>query len=171
MTFGHEFNKFQSMANLSSSSVQKVQDELKRLGFSNEVVELQATTRTSAEAAQAVGCRVEQIAKSIVFRARKTDQPVLVIASGPNRVNEKKIGELISGPLGKADADYVRQTTGFVIGGVPPVGHLEKLEVFIDEDLLQYEEIWAAAGSPHAVFRLTPSDLVKMTEGRVVSIK
>jgi prolyl-tRNA editing enzyme YbaK/EbsC (Cys-tRNA(Pro) deacylase) len=171
LTFGHEFNKFQYMLNLSISSVQKVQEELKRLGFSNEVMELQATTRTSAEAAQAVGCQVEQIAKSIVFRAIKTDQPILVIASGPNRVNEKRIEEWISGPLGKADANYVRHKTGFVIGGVPPIGHLKKIEIFIDEDLLQYEEIWAAAGSPHAVFKLTPSDLVKMTEGRIVSIK
>ncbi|MDO9124514.1 MAG: YbaK/EbsC family protein, partial [Deltaproteobacteria bacterium] len=88
-----------------------------------------------------------------------------------NRVNEKRVEELISEPLGKANANYVRQRTGFVIGGVPPIGHLEKLDVFIDEDLLQYEEIWAAAGTPNAVFKLIPSDLIKMTEGRVVSIK
>ena len=154
-----------------SPSPQRLQDALKALGFTNQVVELQSTTRTSADAAQAVGCRVEQIAKSIVFRAKQTDKPILVIASGPNRVNEKRIEELISQPLGKADADYVRKHTGFVIGGVPPIGHLEKLEIFIDEDLLQYEEIWAAAGSPNAIFRLTPSDLIKMTGGRVVSIK
>ncbi len=150
---------------------QKVQDVLKGLGFSNTVVELKSTTRTSAEAAQAVGCRVEQIAKSIVFQGKQTHRPILVIASGPNRVNEKRIEGFISEPLGKADADYVRKHTGFVIGGVPPIGHLEKLEIFIDEDLLQYEEIWAAAGSPNAVFQLTPSDLVKMTDGRVISIE
>jgi prolyl-tRNA editing enzyme YbaK/EbsC (Cys-tRNA(Pro) deacylase) len=150
---------------------QKVQDILKARGFANMVVELQATTRTSAEAAQAVGCRVEQIAKSIVFQGKQTHRPVLVIASGPNRVNEKRIEEFISEPLGKADADYVREKTGFVIGGVAPIGHLEKLEIFIDEDLLQYGKIWAAAGSPNAVFQLTPSDLVKMTGGRVISIK
>jgi prolyl-tRNA editing enzyme YbaK/EbsC (Cys-tRNA(Pro) deacylase) len=154
-----------------SSSVQKVQDALKALGFPNQVTELQSTTRTSVEAAQAVGCRVEQIAKSIVFQGKHTQKPILVIASGPNRVNEKRIEEFISEPLGKADADYVRKRTGFVIGGVPPIGHLEKLDIFIDGDLLQYEEIWAAAGSPNAVFRLTPSDLIKMTGGRVVSIK
>ena len=154
-----------------SPSAQKVQDVLKSLGFSNQVTELQSTTRTSAEAAQAVGCRVEQIAKSIVFQGKQTHRPILVIASGPNRVNEKKIAEFISEPLGKADADYVRKRTGFVIGGVPPIGHLEKLEIFIDEDLLQYEEIWTAAGNPNAVFMLTPSDLVKITGGRVVSIK
>jgi len=159
------------MSNPLSPSVQKVQEALKALGFSNDVKELQSTTRTSADAAQAVGCSVGQIAKSIVFRATQTDQPVLVIASGSNRVNEKRIESFISQPLGKADADYVRKHTGFVIGGVPPVGHLETIEIFIDEDLLKYEEIWAAAGTPNAVFKLIPSDLVKMTGGRVVAIK
>jgi len=154
-----------------SPSAQKVQEVLKALGFMNQVVELQGTTRTSAEASQAVGCRVEQIAKSIVFQGKNTQKPILVIASGPNRVNEKRIGEFIAEPLGKADAGYVRRKTGFVIGGVPPIGHLEKMEIFIDEDLLQYEEIWAAAGTPNAVFKLTPSDLMKMTGGRVVPIK
>jgi prolyl-tRNA editing enzyme YbaK/EbsC (Cys-tRNA(Pro) deacylase) len=151
--------------------VQKVQDALKALGFPNQVLELQSTTRTSSDAAQAVGCTVEQIAKSIVFKGKQTQKPILVIASGPNRVNEKRIEEFISESLGKANADFVRKHTGFVIGGVPPIGHLEKLEIFIDEDLLKYEEIWAAAGSPHAVFKLTPSALIKMTGGRVVSIK
>ena len=159
------------MSNTLNPSVQKVQEALKALGFLNEVLELQSTTRTSAEAAQAVGCRVEQIAKSIVFQGKQTQKPVLVIAGGTNRVSEKRIAEFILEPLGKADADFVRKTTGFVIGGVPPIGHLEKLEIYIDEDLLKYNEIWAAAGSPNAVFKLTPSDLVKMTGGRVVSIK
>jgi len=154
-----------------SPSAQKVQDALKALGFPNEVMELQTSTRTSAEAAQTVGCQVGQIAKSIIFRRKQTDKPILVIASGSNRVNEKRIEELISEPLGKADATFVRQKTGFVIGGVPPIGHLNKLDIFIDEDLLQYEEIWAAAGSPNAVFKLIPSDLIKMTNGRVVLIK
>ncbi|MBM4278503.1 MAG: YbaK/EbsC family protein [Deltaproteobacteria bacterium] len=159
------------MSNPLSPSVQRVQDALKALGFINEVMELQSTTRTSADAAQAVGCREEQIAKSIVFRSKESDKPILVIASGPNRVNENKIEALISEPIGKADANFVRQRTGFVIGGVPPVGHLEKIEIFIDEDLLKYDEIWAAAGTPNAVFKLTPSDLVKMTGGRFVAIK
>jgi prolyl-tRNA editing enzyme YbaK/EbsC (Cys-tRNA(Pro) deacylase) len=154
-----------------SSSAKKVQEVLKVLGLELQVVELQETTRTSADAARAVGCEVGQIAKSLVFRGQRTQRPILVIASGSNRVNEKRVGELISEPLGKADADFVRQKTGFVIGGVPPVGHAEKLEVFIDEDLLRYSEIWAAAGTPNAVFRLTPSDLVRMTEGRVIGIK
>ena len=154
-----------------SPSVQKVQDAIKGLGFSIEVVELEATTRTSADAAQAVGCNVGQIAKSLIFQGKISHRPILVIASGSNRVNEKRIAEMISESIGKADADFVRQHTGFAIGGVPPVGHLEKLEIFIDEDLLKHEEIWAAAGSPHAVFRLAPSDLIKMTGGRVTSVK
>ena len=159
------------MPDPSGLSPQKVQDLLKALGFLNQVVELKVTTRTSAEAAQAVGCTVEQIAKSIIFQGKQTHRPILVIASGPNRVNEKRIEEIISEPLGKADADYVRKHTGFVIGGVPPIGHLEKCEVFIDEDVLKYDEIWAAAGSPNAVFKLTPAELLRMTGGRVLSIK
>jgi prolyl-tRNA editing enzyme YbaK/EbsC (Cys-tRNA(Pro) deacylase) len=159
------------MSHVLNPSPQKVQDALKALGFMNQVVELESTARTSAEAARALGCQVEQIAKSIVFRRKQTHKPILVIASGPHRVNENRIEELISEPLGKADADYVRKHTGFVIGGVPPIGHSEKLEIFIDEDLLQYKEIWAAAGSPNAVFKLSPSDLIKITGGRVTSIK
>ena len=159
------------MATRLSPNVQKVQEAIRNLGFPIDVVELEATTRTSVDAAQAVGCRVEQIAKSLVFQGKQTQKPILVIASGSNRVNEKRIAEFTSEPLGKADADFVRKRTGFVIGGVPPIAHLEKLEIFIDEDLLQYEEIWAAAGSPHAVFKLTPSDLLKMTGGRVTNIK
>jgi prolyl-tRNA editing enzyme YbaK/EbsC (Cys-tRNA(Pro) deacylase) len=154
-----------------SASAQKVQDTMKQLGFENRVMELPATTRSAADAANAIGCKVEQIAKSILFRAKNTDRPVLVIASGVNRVNEKRIGELLSEPIGKADADFVRKTTGFAIGGVPPLGHLQKIEIFIDEDLLNYDKIWAAAGTPNAVFGLLPADLVRMTGGRVISIK
>lgn len=154
-----------------SPSAQKVQDTLKALGFSYQVIELPQTTRSAAEAAQAIGCRVEQIAKSLIFKGKHSQRPILIIASGPNRVNEARMSAYLSEPIERADADFVRQRTGFVIGGVPPVGHLEPLATFIDEDLLQYDEIWAAAGHPHAVFRLTPADLVKMTGGRVVAIK
>jgi len=154
-----------------SSSAQRVQDALQALGLSLEVVELPGSTRTAVEAAQAVGCQVGQIIKSIVFKAKRSQRPILVLASGGNRVNEKRIEALIGEPLGKADADFVRQQTGFAIGGVPPVGHLEKLQTFIDQDLLQYDELWAAAGTPHAVFCLSPKDLVRMAEGQVVGIQ
>jgi prolyl-tRNA editing enzyme YbaK/EbsC (Cys-tRNA(Pro) deacylase) len=153
-----------------SASARKVQQALAAQGFSLEVVELPHSTRTAVEAAQAVGCEVGQIVKSLIFRGLRSQQPIMVAASGSNRVKEKRIASLIDEPLGKADADFVRQHTGFVIGGVPPVGHAQPLQTFIDEDLLQYSEIWAAAGTPHAVFRLTPADLVKMTGGQVVCI-
>ncbi len=153
------------------SSSKRLQDTLKALGFENEVIELKETTRSAKDAARAVGCRVEQIAKSIVFRSGKTNQSILVVASGPNRINEKKISEIISEPLLKADADFVKEKTGYAIGGVPPLGHAEAPLTFIDEDLLQYGEIWAAAGTPNAVFKLAPGDLQKMTDGRVISVK
>ncbi len=159
------------MSDSLSPSAQKVQDTLLALGFSNRVQELPHTTRTSAEAAQAIGCTVAQIAKSVIFKAKNTGKPVLVIASGTNRVNEKKLATYLSEPVEKPDAEFVRQRTGFVIGGVAPVGHTENLDIFIDEDLLQYERIWAAAGTPNAVFELTPADLVKMTGGKTVGIK
>ncbi|HEX9028826.1 MAG TPA: YbaK/EbsC family protein, partial [Anaerolineales bacterium] len=128
-------------------------------------------TRTAVEAAQAIGCQVGQIVKSLVFKAKRSQRPILVVASGSNRVNEKAVEAMLGEPLGKADADFVRQHTGFVIGGVPPVGHAEALETFVDEDLLQYDEIWAAAGTPNAVFRLKPDDLLTMTHGRVLQIR
>lgn len=154
-----------------SSSAQKVQQALTALGLQLQVVELPASTRTAVEAAQAIGCQVGQIVKSLVFKAKRSQRPILVVASGSNRVNEKAVEAMLGEPLGKADADFVRQHTGFVIGGVPPVGHAEALETFVDEDLLQYDEIWAAAGTPNAVFRLKPADLLSMTRGRVIDIK
>jgi prolyl-tRNA editing enzyme YbaK/EbsC (Cys-tRNA(Pro) deacylase) len=154
-----------------SGSARKVQEALNALGMSLQVVELPNSTRTAVEAAQAVGCQVGQIVKSLVFKAKRSERPILVIASGQNRVDEKRIEALIGEPLGKADADFVRQHTGFVIGGVPPVGHLEKLVTFIDQDLLGFDELWAAAGTPHAVFRTRPEELVRMTGGQVVEIK
>ncbi len=158
------------MSNELSSSAQRVQDILKERGFSSRVVELPDSTRTAREAAQAIGCRVEQIVKSLVFKGQNSNKPLLVVASGSNRVNEQRLSELAGEPIEKADADFVRQRTGFVVGGIPPLGHTEQLEIFIDQDLLQYEQLWAAAGTPHAVFQLSPSELKAMTGGRVVSI-
>ncbi len=154
-----------------SPSAQKVQDALTARGFALAVIELPQSTRTSAEAAQAVGCALGQIAKSIIFRAKTSDRAVLVLTSGANRVDEKAVAQLLGEPLGKADADFVRARTGFVIGGVPPVGHAERLVTFIDEDLIQYAEIWAAAGTPNALFKLTPGELVALTAGQVARVK
>lgn len=153
-----------------SASAQKVQDALNAMGLTLEVVELPGSTRTAAEAAQAVGCQVGQIVKSLVFKARRSERPILVIASGANRVAEPLIEALIGEPLGKADADFVRLHTGFAIGGVPPVGLSETLTTFIDEDLLHYAGVWAAAGTPHAVFQLNPQELPRLTGGLVVRI-
>jgi prolyl-tRNA editing enzyme YbaK/EbsC (Cys-tRNA(Pro) deacylase) len=153
-----------------SSSAQKVQEALESLGLSLEVVELPDSTRTAVEAAQAVGCQLGQIVKSLIFKAKRSQRPVMVLASGANRVNEKRIEALIDEPLGKADAEFVRQHTGFAIGGVPPVGFQEEIQTFVDQDLLLYEDLWAAAGTPHAVFRLSPQDLVKIASGQVIDI-
>lgn len=154
-----------------SASARKVQQALQAAGFDLQVVELPDSTRTAAEAAQAVGCEVGQIVKSLVFKTKRTGRPVLVLVSGANRVDERKLEALLGEPLGKADADFVRQQTGFVIGGVPPVGHIQSLQTFIDEDLLAYPFLWAAAGTPHAVFQLTPAQLTQLTQGRVALIK
>lgn len=154
-----------------SSSAQRVQDALNAIGIKIQVVELPASTRTSAEAAEAVGCQVGQIAKSLIFKTQISERPVLVIASGVNRVSEARLAALIGEPIAKADADFVREHTGFAIGGVPPIGHLKRIQTFIDEDLLGYQEIWAAAGTPHAVFRLTPQELITLTGGQVTMVK
>ncbi len=154
-----------------SSSAKRVQTALDAFGLALQVVELPTSTRTAAEAAASIGCTVGQIAKSLVFRGKQSGQPVLVVASGVNRVDVKRVGRLLGEKIGRADADFVRQQTGFAIGGVAPVGHIVEPVTFIDEDLLQFEEIWAAAGTPRAVFRLTPGDLVEITEGRVVMVK
>lgn len=152
-------------------SAQKVQNALRELGFSGEVFELASSTRTASEAAQAAGCEIGQIVKSLVFCVDGETLPILVLVSGANRVHEKRLGRLIGGSLGKADADRVREVSGYAIGGIPPVGHKTPLKTYIDEDLLQYQVIWAAAGTPNAIFQLTPEDLVKISGGKVLCVK
>jgi Cys-tRNA(Pro) deacylase len=159
------------MTELQSTSARTVQAVLAAKGIASQVVELPQSTRTAAEAAAAIGCMVAQIAKSLIFRGAQTQQPVLVIASGANRVDEAKVAVLMGEPITKADAAFVKAHTGFVIGGVPPVGHNKPLHTLVDEDLLQYDEIWAAAGTPQAVFRLTPNDLLTITDGQVVDVQ
>lgn len=153
------------------SAAQRVQDALAKLGHAGRVRVMPASTRTSAEAAAAIGCTVAQIAKSIIFRAKPSQRAVLVMASGVNRVDEKKVAALVGEGIGKADAEFVRARTGFVIGGVPPVGHDAPPVVLIDQDLLQLSNLWAAAGTPHAVFPLTAEELVALTKGKVADVK
>jgi prolyl-tRNA editing enzyme YbaK/EbsC (Cys-tRNA(Pro) deacylase) len=153
-----------------NKSAQKVQESLAQFGLSLEVVELPDSTRTAKDAAQAIGCTVGQIAKSLVFMTKSSQRPILVIASGANRVNEELIGEIIGEKIVKATAEFVRQQTGFAIGGVPPVGHTNTIFTLVDEDLLKLDQIWAAAGTPHAVFALTGNDLLQITGGKTHSI-
>ena len=154
-----------------SASAARVQQALAERGLTRTVREMPASTRSAAEAALAIGCGVEQIAKSLVFRLPATDGVILVIASGTNQVDPEKVAVLIGTAIAKADADFVRRTTGFAIGGIPPCGHAQRLAVLIDEDLLACEQIWAAAGTPNAVFCLSAQELVAVTQGRVCDIK
>jgi prolyl-tRNA editing enzyme YbaK/EbsC (Cys-tRNA(Pro) deacylase) len=133
------------------------------LGDGFRVLEFDQSTHSSAEAATAIGCDVAQIAKSMLFKAAD-GTPVLVVASGTNRVDEKKVAALLGQKISRADAGYVLERTGFAVGGVPPVGHATPPMVFLDRDLQGYSRIWAAAGSPNAVFALSPDDLVRLTE-------
>jgi prolyl-tRNA editing enzyme YbaK/EbsC (Cys-tRNA(Pro) deacylase) len=153
------------------ASALRVQQALRERGHPGEIVIFAQTTRTAQDAAAAIGCDVAQIAKSLVFRTEPGDRAVLVIASGANRVDPVRLAAALGEDVGKADADLVRLRTGFVIGGVPPLAHAEPLITFIDEDLLILPEIWAAAGTPNAVFRLTPAELVQLTMGRVIAVR
>jgi prolyl-tRNA editing enzyme YbaK/EbsC (Cys-tRNA(Pro) deacylase) len=139
------------------------------LGPRFAVLEFDASTRTAEDAAAAIGCETAQIAKSLVFRG-ESGRPVLVIASGAHRVDEKSVGANLGERVKRADAEFVREKTGFSIGGVPPVGHQTTPIVLIDDALMRFKEIWAAAGTPNAVFRLTPADLVELTGGMVAAI-
>jgi prolyl-tRNA editing enzyme YbaK/EbsC (Cys-tRNA(Pro) deacylase) len=154
-----------------SASAQKVQETLVSGNFNLEVIEFIESTRTSADAAARVGCSVGQIAKSIIFQGKKSGKPILVIASGSNRVDEKKVAALVGEPIGRANPEFVRDVTGYAIGGIPPLGHATPLQPLLDEDLFQYEQIWAAAGTPNAIFQLTPADLLQMTGGQKANVR
>lgn len=140
------------------------------LGHDFQVMEFDVSTRTAADAAAAVGCTVSEIAKSLVFRDALRGEAVIVIASGSNRVDEGKVKALIGSPIERAPPDFVREVTGFAIGGVPPIGHAAGSSILIDEDLMKFETIWAAGGTPNAVFRLTPQELLEISGGDVADI-
>ncbi len=139
----------------------KVQEAL---GPHFTVLEFDQPTASAAQAACAIGCTVAQIAKSLIFADADGD-PILVIASGANRVDEAKVGQILGTTIHRPDADFVKRATGFSIGGVPPVGHPTQLTVVLDRTLQDLGEIWAAGGTPTSVFCLTPSQLVSMTNG------
>ncbi len=154
-----------------SPSAQKIQDLLHALGYNYTVVEHAESTRTAQEAADRAGCQLGQIVKSLIFRGKTSGKPILVLTSGANRVDEKRISDYAGETISRADADFVRAVTGFAIGGVPPIGHLQKMETYLDEDFHPYQTVWAAAGTPNAIFELKTEDLQKMTEGKVVKVK
>ncbi|MFB6286384.1 MAG: YbaK/EbsC family protein [Candidatus Bipolaricaulia bacterium] len=152
-----------------ASAAERVRNALTELGLDARIQELPDSTRTAEQAAQAVGMTVGQIVKSLVFMT--DEEPLLVCASGANRVSIPKLDQLVEGTVRQASPDEVRSATGFAIGGVPPTGFARPLVTFIDRDLMQYEEICAAAGTPHAVFRTTPLDLQRMTDGAFADLK
>jgi prolyl-tRNA editing enzyme YbaK/EbsC (Cys-tRNA(Pro) deacylase) len=150
---------------LTNPSVERVRAALAAAGLAPDIVELPGAARTAIAAAQFLGCEVAQIANSLVFRAQTSDSAVLVMSSGARRVSTAKLSSLVGEPIGKADADFVRRHTGFAIGGVAPAGHVGDLRRYVERSLAAYAEIWAAAGHPSTVFRLTYADLVRITGG------
>jgi len=152
-----------------SASARRVQEAIEARGFDYRVFELEVPVRTAADAARAVGCETAQIAKSIIFRSH-SGRGVLVITSGANRVDEARVAELLGEPIGRAEPDFVREVTGFAIGGIPPLGHATALATFVDEDLLKLPAIWAAAGHPNALFQLAPADLPALSGGHVAKV-
>ena len=141
----------------------RIQGLLAEAGVPAQVVEFDKPTRTSADAALAIGCSVAEIAKSMVFRIKSNSRAVIVVASGDNRVSEQKVERLIGEPIGKADADFVRESTGFAIGGVAPLGHQQPVEMLLDSDLRRFKKLWAAGGTPYSVFPVTPEELQRIT--------
>jgi Cys-tRNA(Pro) deacylase len=152
-----------------SATAQRVADALAAAGVATEVVEYDVPARTSADAARVLGCEVGQIAKSLVFRTA-SGRPVLVIASGAQRVDERKVAALVGEAVGKADAAFVREVTGYVIGGIPPLAHRAPMAVFVDAGLLRYDRVFAAGGTPHAMFPIGPADLVRVARGTAADV-
>ena len=141
------------------------------LGLRVEVRIMKVTTRTAGDAAKAVGCEVGQIVKSLIFKGKTSGKPYLILVSGVNRVNEHIVEHAISEPIVRPDADYVREVTGFAIGGIPPLGFATPIHTYMDQDLLQYETVWAAAGTPNAVFKVDPEELRAAVSAHVIAVK
>jgi prolyl-tRNA editing enzyme YbaK/EbsC (Cys-tRNA(Pro) deacylase) len=152
-----------------SPSAQRVQHALDAAGIATTIVEYVTPAHTSVQAAEVLGCKVAQIAKSLVFRAA-SGRAVLVIASGTNRVDEAKVAKLVGEPIGKADAAFVREATGYAIGGIPPLGHPKPLAPLVDRDLLRHEVVYAAGGTPHAMFPVAPDALLRVSGGTAADV-
>lgn len=152
------------------ASAKRVQDAARARGIDIAVTEMAASTRTAEDAAAACGCEVAKIVKSLVFRGEKTGKPYLMLVSGSNRLNEKGVGVLLGETLKRPDADYVREVTGFAIGGIPPFGHASPMQLFMDEDLLRFDTVWAAAGTPRAVFAIAPAALADAACAKIIKV-
>lgn len=150
-------------------AAERVQAAIAGHGLERRVIELPVHARTSQQAADALGVAIGQIVKSLVFTA--DGRPILVAASGANRVDERRLGELVGGRIRRADPETVKQATGYTIGGVPPLGLPGDLPVYVDRDLLRHELVYAAGGLPECVFPITPEELVRATGGSVVDVK
>jgi len=150
---------------------QAVADAAAKLGLAIDIRLMDQSTRTAEEAAAACGCAVAQIVKSLVFRGRQSRRPVLLLVSGANRVDETKVGELLGEAIERPDAAFVREKTGFAIGGVPPFGHAEPATVFIDRDLLQYPLVYAAAGAPNSIFGVEPNALQAACAATAINVR
>lgn len=155
---------------MTNPAVERVRDALAALGVAAQIVELPGAARTAQAAAAFLGCDVAQIANSLVFRAERSGAAVLVMSSGARRVDTARLAQVVGEPIGKADAAFVRESTGFAIGGVAPVGHTRPIAAYVETSLAAHREIWAAAGHPHTVFRLTYEQLVRITGGRAVEV-
>lgn len=151
------------MAKRKSKSLGRVEAALDAAGLPVRILEIPAGARTAAAAAEAAGCGVDQIAKSIIFRGHADGRVVLFLTAGGNRVDPARASAVAGEPLGKADAEVVRAQTGFAIGGVSPVGHLSPVRAFLDPRLMDFAEVWAAAGTPHHIFAIAPAQLQRLT--------
>jgi prolyl-tRNA editing enzyme YbaK/EbsC (Cys-tRNA(Pro) deacylase) len=150
-------------------TVERFQERLRELGGTGPARELPNSSHTASEAADALGVSVGQIVKSLVFMAGES--PIVVLASGENQVDTEKVALLLGTPVGRAGAKTVREATGYAIGGVPPVGHATAMRILVDRDLLAHAELWAAAGTPNAVFQTDPDELIAITHGEWVDIR
>lgn len=159
------------ISKLAKSAI-SVQATLDKLQFKCQVLELPNSTRTAADAASSIGCDIAQIVKSLIFKTKKNESPILILVSGSNQVNIKQIENHVGERVVKADADFARRVTGFAIGGIPPIGHKNVIDfTYIDQELMQFDTVWAAAGTPNAVFCIKSEALLKSTGGELVNLK
>lgn len=151
--------------------IEKIQKEILNLKIDTKIIVFDKTTKTAKDAATALNCDVAQIVKSIVFKCKNSQKPILILVSGVNRVDEEKVGKTIGEEIEKADADFVKEKTGFAIGGVSPIGHKNYIDIFFDEDLLKYDIVWAAAGTSNSVFKINPKTLLEVTNAKIIKVK